>query len=340
MLVGVCDFPGNYAFPPAGYGGIERWLWAAAIGARQAGADVHLLGPLWRPDLGDGLAADPLRLEDVAPGSRQLARLRSAGYDLLIVGHEYPSLPAWRRTWEELDCDVATFQHAPDFRHTPDAFDGHRSRLYCYSPEMTGRYLAHRPRAELAVHLGLAEQESPATDGSDLVWLGRIDREKAPHIAVMAAALLGRRIRVIGPVFDEAYAVRHNDLFRADNVDMAGELGGADKTAALRAGRVLVYTCARYYVEAGAAVFGESLRAGTPVAALAWRRGTCAEAALCDGTGAVATVRQEASDEEAALALAEAIERVALLKPASVQEIGQTRFDPVRHFRALASRHD
>ena len=25
MLVGVCDFPGSYAFPPAGYGGIERW---------------------------------------------------------------------------------------------------------------------------------------------------------------------------------------------------------------------------------------------------------------------------------------------------------------------------
>lgn len=81
MLVGVCDFPGSYAFPPAGYAGIERWLWAAATGARRAGADVHLLGPLWRSDLGDGWAANPVRLEDLAPGSRQLARLRSAGYD-------------------------------------------------------------------------------------------------------------------------------------------------------------------------------------------------------------------------------------------------------------------
>jgi glycosyltransferase involved in cell wall biosynthesis len=339
MLVGVCDFPGSYAFPPAGYGGIERWLWAAAIGARRAGADVHLLGPLWRSDLGDGWATDPVRLEDLAPGSCQLAGLRSAGYDLLIVGHEYPSLPAWRRAWQELDCDVATFQHAPDFRHTPEAFDGRRSRLYCYSSEMTERYLTHRPRAALAVHLGLGEEEPPASDGSDLVWLGRIDGEKAPHVAVMAAALLGRRIRVIGPVFDEAYAVRHSDLFRADHVEMAGEHGGADKTAALRAGQVLVYTCARRYVEAGAAVFGESLRAGTPVAALVWRRGTCAEAALCDGTGAVAAVRPEASDDEAASALAGAIEQAALLKPGSVQEIGQARFDPVRHFQALASRH-
>ncbi len=146
----------------------------------------------------------------------------------------------------------------------------------------------------------LGEQEPPATDGSDLVWLGRIDGEKAPHVAVMAAALLGRRIRVIGPVFDEACAVRHSDLFRADHIDMAGELGGANKTAALRAGRVLVYACARYYAEAGAAVFGESLRSGTPVAALAWRRGTCAEAALCDGTGAVATPRHVADRAVAA----------------------------------------
>jgi hypothetical protein len=109
----------------------------------------------------------------------------------------------------------------------------------------------------------------------------------------MAAALLGRRIRIIGPVFDEGYINVHRELFRDHNVEFAGELGGAAKTAALNAGRVRVYSCARHYVEAGAAVFGESLRAGTPVAALTWRQGTCAHAALCDDTGAVATAPTE-----------------------------------------------
>ena len=33
MLAGICDFPSRYAFPPAGYGGIERWLWAAQSAA-------------------------------------------------------------------------------------------------------------------------------------------------------------------------------------------------------------------------------------------------------------------------------------------------------------------
>ncbi|MGC1285436.1 MAG: glycosyltransferase [Streptosporangiaceae bacterium] len=337
MLVGVCDFPGSYAFPPAGYGGIERWLWAVAMGARAAGADVHLLGPGWRRDLGPGWTWKPLRLEDTVPGSPAARELRSAGYDLMVVGHEYPTLPAWRRTRDELDCNVVTFQHDPDFQHAWDAFDGHRSRLYCYSPEMTERYAAHQPILELAVHLGLNEAEAPSIEGQDLVWLGRIDEEKAPHLAIRAAQILGRRIRVVGPVFDSDYAQRHERIFAADHVVWAGELGGPAKTAAFSDASVFVYTYARSYVEAGAAVFGESLRAGTPVAGLTWRNGTCAEAALCDRTGAVTVVDPEEDDETAAQALTAAIVRAESLDHTEVQAIGQQRFDPRRHFQALAT---
>ncbi|MEV0276726.1 glycosyltransferase [Streptomyces sp. NPDC050610] len=338
MLVGVCDFPGSYAFPPAGYGGIERWLWAVAVGARTAGADVHLLGPGWLTDLEHDWVRKPVRLEDLTPGSLAERELRSAGYDLLVVGHEYPSLPAWTRTWNKLDCDMATFQHSPVFQHADTAFDGKRSRLYCYSPEMIERYAAHRPIPELAVHLGLDEEEPPAVAGSDLVWLGRIDEEKAPHIAVRAAQILGRRIQIVGPVFDDAYVRRHQRLFSADHVKWVGELGGPAKTAAIRDASVFVYTYARAYVEAGAAVFGESLRVGTPMAALTWREGTCAQAALCDQTGVVAVADPVVDDETAAELLARAIEKAEDLKYAEVQEIGMDRFDPARHFRAMASR--
>lgn len=338
MLVGVCDFPGSYAFPPAGYGGIERWLWAVAVGARTAGANVHLLGPGWLADLEHDWVRKPVRLEDLTPGSLAERELRSAGYDLLVVGHEYPSLPAWTRTWNKLDCDMATFQHSPVFQHADTAFDGKRSRLYCYSPEMIERYAAHRPIPEHAVHLGLGEEEPPAVAGSDLVWLGRIDEEKAPHIAVRAAQILGRRIQIVGPVFDDAYVRRHQRLFSADHVKWVGELGGPAKTAAIRDASVFVYTYARAYVEAGAAVFGESLRAGTPMAALTWREGTCAQAALCDQTGVVAVADPAVDDETAAELLARAIEKAEDLKYAEVQEIGMDRFDPARHFRAMASR--
>jgi glycosyltransferase involved in cell wall biosynthesis len=212
------------------------------------------------------------------------------------------------------------------------------ARLYCYSPEMMMRYAADHPRAELAVHQGLGEDEPPAADGRDLVWVGRIVADKAPHLAVLAARRLGRRIRVVGPVFDAGYLERHRTLFSGSGVELVGEVGGAAKTAEFHRGRVLVYTCARTYVEAGAAVFGEALRAGTPIAALVWRTGTCAEAALCAETGTIAVVDPTESDQVAVAALASAIEQASRLRAAPVQEVGMARFDPVRHFWALAAR--
>ncbi|MGW0841419.1 glycosyltransferase [Streptomyces sp. NPDC002787] len=338
MLVGVCDFPGSYAFPPAGYGGIERWLWAVATGARAAGADVHLVGPGWLADLEHDWVRKPVRLEDINPGTLAERELRDSGYDLLVVGHEYPSLPAWTRMWSELDCDVATFQHSPVFQHTDTAFDGRRSRLYCYSPEMIERYADHRPIPELAVHLGLQEEEPPATAGTDLVWLGRIDEDKAPHIAVRAAQILGRRIRIVGPVFDKEYVRLHEHLLGAEHVEWVGELGGTAKTAAIAEASVFVYTYARAYVEAGAAVFGESLRAGTPMAALTWRKGTCAQAALCNETGAVTVVDPREDDETAARRLADSIQQAEDLDYRRVQAVGMQRFDPIRHFQMMATR--
>lgn len=338
MLIGVCDFPGSYAFPPTGYGGIERWLWAVALGAKAAGAEVHLLGPAWRNDLGPEWTRRPVRLEDTAPGSAAARDLAATGYDLLVVGHEYPTLPTWRRIRDMLDCDVATFQHNPDFQHAADAFDGVRDRLYCYSPEMVERYAAWQPRAELAVHFGLNEAEPPAVKGDALVWVGRIDAQKAPHLALRAAEILGRRIRLIGPVFDSAYIRQYERLFAADHVQWDGELGGAAKTGAFHRAGTFVYTYARDYVRAGAAVFGEALRAGTPVAALTWREGTCAQAALCGATGKVMIQPPDVDDETAARALAEAITRTEDLDPAHVQAVGQQRFDARRHFEGLASR--
>jgi glycosyltransferase involved in cell wall biosynthesis len=334
MKVGICDFPSPYKFPPHGYGGIERWLWAVATGAREHGAEVHLIGPQWRLAEPGGFAHHPIRLEDADDAI--LAGVERLGLDLLVVGHEYPALPSWRAAWQRLDCDVATFQHDNRFHHPVGTFDGDRSRLYCYSPEMLARYAGHRPVLELSVQAGLDEEPQPARRGQDLLWLGRVCADKAPHLAALAAQRIGRRLRIVGPIHDEQYVRRHADVLHADHVEWIGELGGAAKARALRDGRTLVYTCARTYVEAGAATFGESLRAGTPVAAIAWRPGTCADAALCNDTGAVAAVDAEQDDSTAADALALAIKACDRLDPDGVQTVGLKRFDPVAHFAALA----
>ncbi|MBX6750321.1 MAG: glycosyltransferase [Micromonosporaceae bacterium] len=334
MKVGICDFPSAYQFPPRGYGGIERWLWSVAVGAQDWGAEVYLIGPQWRSDAPGRFRRREVRLEDADASA--LADLNRLGLDLLVVGHEYPALPSWRAAWQSLDCPVVTFQHDATFAHPAGTFDGARSRLYCYSPEMCARYAAHQPVQELSVQTGIDEDPRPARHGHHLLWLGRVCAPKAPHLAVLAAQRLGRRLRIVGPIHDEQYVRRHADILHADHVEWVGEVGGADKAAVLRAGQTLVYTCSRAYVEAGAAVFGEALRAGTPVAALAWRPGTCAQAALCEQTGVVAAVNAEDDDETAADALALAIEAADRLDPHTVQAVGFERFHPVRHFEVLA----
>ncbi|SDM27536.1 Glycosyltransferase involved in cell wall bisynthesis [Lentzea albidocapillata subsp. violacea] len=338
MRVGICDFPSAYAFPPYGYGGIERWLWAVAVGAQRTGVEAVLIGPAWRDDLPGGFRRLPIRLEHTTVESDRWHQLDALNLDLLVVGHEYPSLSAWRASWQGLGCAVATFQHDPNFQHAADAFDGRRSRLYCYSPEMMLRYEAHRPQQALSVQFGFGEETPPpAVAGGDLVWIGRIDSDKAPHLAALAAAKLGQRLRIIGPTLDPGYVARHRAILSAPHVELVGELAGADKIEALRSARTMIYTCARDYVEAGAAVFGETLRCGTPVAALVWRAGTCAEIALCEQTGVVAEAHPLDDDEAAAARLAEAIIDAHRLRPGQVQEAGLTRFDPAQHFQALAS---
>jgi len=340
MRVGICDYPSAYAFPPYGYGGIERWLWATAVGASRCGAEVHLIGPQWRADLPGMWARLPLRLEEIRPGSAAFRYLNALSLDLLVVGHEYPSLPAWRDTWRELGCDVVTFQHDPDFRHAADAFDGQRSRLFCYSAEMVERYRICKPYQAVSVQFGLNEETvPPAQNGHDLVWLGRLDGQKAPHLAACAAAKLGQRLRIIGtPVRDSRYTEAYRELTNAPHVELVGEVVGSEKLQFLSNASVFVYTSARDYVEAGAATFGEALRCGTPVAALAWRPGTCAENALCDQTGSIAFADPELDDDAAAELLAEAIRRAQELPAVTVQEIGLTRFDPAVHFSTLAAR--
>lgn len=337
MRIGICDFPSQYAFPPHGYGGIERWLWATAIGAAQAQADVHLIGPAWRPEATARFPTTPLRLEDLTPGSADATQLSRMGLDLLIVGHEYPSLPAWRRMWEQLGCDVATFQHDPAFQHAPRAFDGIRSRLYCYSPEMVERYSSCAAIQTPSVQFGL-DEETPAKPGRgrNIVWLGRIDADKAPHLAALTTARLGLPLTLVGPVLDEAYVAEHSAALHAPHVIWAGELSGKAKTALLQEAAVFVYTCAPSYIEAGAAVFGEALRAGVPVAALTRRPGTCAHVALCPDTGVIATADPAMSDDDLAVILADAIHQAMRLDRPTVQEIGLCRFDPAQHFRTLA----
>lgn len=338
MRVGILDHPSNYAFPPHGYGAQEKWFWSVAVGAKRSGADVVLVGPDWRDDLPYGFGRLPIRLEDA--DARGVKRFKQQKFDLLVIGHEYTSLPAWRSRFDDLDSEVSAFQHRPDYSPANGAFDGASRRLYVFTPEMEKLYSASSPGRTNGVCFADSEESVPKVQPGDgtLVWASKLHPSKAPHIAAMAAAMLKRHIYFYGPIWDAEYLRRHRSAFATPFVHFMGEIVGQAKLQAFVKASCLVYSCHRDYVEAGSAFFSDPLRCGLPVAAQVWRRGTAASTALSSDTGFVEIVDPSADDHLAASGLAACIEQAMELDRGQVQEAGLIRFDPVTQFHDLASR--
>jgi glycosyltransferase involved in cell wall biosynthesis len=101
--------------------------------------------------------------------------------------------------------------------------------------------------------------------GDGLVWSGRLVPEKAPHLAIEAARLLGRELTIAGRVGDREYAERHVLPHVGDGVRYVGLL---DQPALARLiGRSACALVTPAWEEPFGLVGPEALMCGTPVAA-------------------------------------------------------------------------
>ncbi len=101
--------------------------------------------------------------------------------------------------------------------------------------------------------------------GGDLVWSGRVVPEKAPHLAVLAAQRLGRRIVLAGPVHDQQYFDREVAPLLSEQAVYVGHLGVPALARLVgSASCVLVTPC---WDEPFGLVAAEAMLCGTPVAA-------------------------------------------------------------------------
>ena len=109
--------------------------------------------------------------------------------------------------------------------------------------------------------------------GERLCWFGRIVPEKAPHLAVLAAARLGMGLDLAGPVGDPAYAAQLARLCRGRDVRWRGPLRQAELADLV--GSSLCTLVTPVWDEPFGQVVPESLACGTPVVAV--RRGGLGE---------------------------------------------------------------
>jgi glycosyltransferase involved in cell wall biosynthesis len=108
----------------------------------------------------------------------------------------------------------------------------------------------------------------PGPGGGPLVWSGRIAPEKGLHLAIDAARLAGRHLRIAGPISDRAYY----DAEIRPRLEQPGAeyLGHLDQSALVRlvgeSSAALVTPC---WDEPYGLVVAEALACGTPVCGFA-----------------------------------------------------------------------
>lgn len=147
-------------------------------------------------------------------------------------------------------------------------------------------------------------------DNAPLVFLGRIEAIKGPHLAIQAARMAGRRLIIAGNLADE-----HRAWFEAHvapqlhggDIDYVGPVDDRQKNALLGAAAALLMPI--LWEEPFGIVMAEAMACGTPV--IGFRRGSVPEVVDDARTGYVVDTIEE---------MAAAIGRLGLLRRADCRQ--------------------
>jgi glycosyltransferase involved in cell wall biosynthesis len=247
----------------------HRVLLFAAAGSTQAQPEV-LAGGGWRPD--ELSRADPSMPAEAFMREHHahlavLDALRTTYADQVDVVHNNSLHYLPLSLAGTLPFPTVTTLHTPPTPWLTSALSaGGSSRAFTAVSRFTARqWEPWVPRAEV-VHNGVdPERWTLGPGGGGLLWFGRIVPEKAPHLAVAAAAAAGRHLHLVGPALDPEYFAAQIEPHLGRGATWHGHLGGAELAGAVgRADAVLVTPV---WDEPYGLVAAEAAMCGTPVVA-------------------------------------------------------------------------
>lgn len=190
---------------------------------------------------------------------------RNAGTIDLVDNHSLHPQPL---TWAaRLGVPVMTTLHTPPL---PGLVEAARTaerpgRFFAVSAYTAAEWREHGVDALVMPNAIDGSRWRLGPGGADLVWFGRIVPEKGVHLAVQAARLTGRTLRIAGRVGDVPYFQKHILPFVGDGVEYVGPLGQPELARLVGGSACALVT--PLWEEPFGLVVAEALTTGTPVAA-------------------------------------------------------------------------
>ena len=333
----VCDYdnPKGYTFPSFGFGSSEKRVWHFAKTVSEFPEfEVIITGPLWLPEYVPNAKYFPKRLD----ASTYEEFLNNFGKcDYLFAGHEYFDKEKWVNPFEKCADILLSYQLHP-YKYSQISFNQQNKFLFCYSDQMLKEYADQKPVKALLFHSGVGENPYFSEKKQDyLLWIGRLDKDKAPHYAVKVTEKLDMKLKILGKsVYQQEYFEQNKQLFDSPNVEMLGVVFGEEKMKLISEAKCAIYTIDKNYSEAGAGVLGEILASGVPIAGMSWT-GTDAicEAVNDPNLGQIALVNRMMSDNDVTKHLVDAVKYCLSIDTHKTYEIGSRKYDPKALIRNL-----
>lgn len=284
-IVAAARFP--IAEPFAG--GLEAHVWDLADRLRRHGHEVTLFaGPgsdprlgvevldLRRPRLSDAARADvsmsaPEWVDEHHAYLQLMVRLARTGADDfdVIHNHSLHHLPIAMAS--TLRVPMVSTLHTPPTPWLESAIqveDDCPVTFAAVSAHTAAAWSHLIPDAHV-IHNGIdVARWQPGPGGGPAIWFGRIVPEKGPHLAIDAALLAGRPLRLAGPISDRDYFEREvRPRLSLPGIEYAGHCTQGELVRLVgEASVALVTPC---WDEPYGLVVAEALACGTPVCAFA-----------------------------------------------------------------------